>query len=181
MTENGWPTIVQNANRHKVFYRKALTENLESQLAGFTGHVRISDFDSISFRKVPDRPGVYVIRAVRRTGRPIHLRRLNGTDVGGILCIGMSKDVRRRIRDFVRDVRRPGLDVPSHSEGWNFRRYFRDNQKRGIIKLTQENLEATWKVTGTNRYAQNLETQLLQAYVMKYQDKPPLNISIKRE
>lgn len=157
-----------------------MTEKLESQLAGFKGHLRISDFASDS-SKVPDRSGVYIIRAVRKTGIPIHLRRLNGTDVAGILCIGKSKDVRRRIRQFVMDIRTPGLDAAYHSEGWNFRAYFRDNRKRGIIKLAEKNLEATWKVARRDCDANYLETQLLQAYVMKYQDKPPLNISIKRE
>ena len=171
-------TKIRNAEQAQLCCRQALTEKLQSQLARFKGHLRISGFSS---GKVPDTSGVYIIGAVTRAGRPIPLRRLNGTDAAGILCIGKSKDVRRRIREFVADIRTPGLDTAYHSAGWNFRAYFRDNPRRGIIRLAEENLEATWKTTARDRHADHLETKLLQAYVKKYQDKPPLNISIKRE
>jgi len=170
-------TKIRNAEQAQLRCRQALTEKMQSQLARFKGHVRLSDFSS---DKVPDTSGVYIIGAVTRTGRPIPLRRLNGIDAAGILCIGKSKDVRRRIREFVADIRTPRLGTAYHSAGWNFCAYFRDNPRRDIIRLAEENLEATWKTTARDRHADHLETQLLQAYVKKYQDKPPLNISIKR-
>jgi hypothetical protein len=124
---------------------------------------------------------VYLIRAIKKSGARIPLQRLNGVDSEGILYIGKSKNMRTRIRAFVSDIRKGDLDPWYHSAGWNFREYFLRNRSWGIIKLTEENLEASWKMTARVSAASRLENQLLQAYVMRFQDKPPLNISINRE
>jgi len=146
----------------------------------FKNHLRLSDFD-LSWHDIPDRVGVYIIRAIRKSGTPIGLHRLNGVDAEGILLIGKSKSVRRRLHEFLMDIRQNDLEVGYHSEGWTFRACFRRNPNHGIIKLDDEDLDASWEVTKGDRAADLLEACLLQKYALKYQDKPPLNLSLMRE
>ena len=129
--------------------------------------------------KIPNRPGAYII-IYSINGVPQHLNRLNGVDEEGIFCIGKTKNLAGRIIQFVSDILTEGLKVKVHSEGWSFRRYFRDNPE-GKIKPRIEDLEIYWKVLESESAALKFETQLIQSYVMNFQDKPPLNISIKRE
>lgn len=108
--------------------------------------------------------------------------RLNGkVDKEGILCIGKAVNLNRRIMDFHRDVFDETLFRHNHSEGWNFRRYFRDNNFPDTIKLNAKNIRVCWNELNSERDADKLETECIQHYIMKYQDKPPLNISIKRQ
>lgn len=139
--------------------------------------MKFSDFRS---KDVEKKPGVYIIRYLQGEA-PRHFRRLNGVDREGILCIGKSKNLRIRITSFLRDIRSEGLAVRYHSEGWNYRAYFRDNRNPRAIRLAPENMEVVWKVVASDDAARSLETQLIQTYVVKFQDKPPLNISIKRQ
>lgn len=113
-------------------------------------------------------------------GRPKNFPRLNGIDTNGILCIGKAKNLQRRIMEFQRDILAEGLRKHYHSEGWNFRKYFRDNRNPNALRLKVENIRVLWKELGSEEIANNFETELIQDYVMTYQDKPPLNISIKR-
>jgi len=146
----------------------------------FKNHLRLSDFDS-SWHDIPDRAGVYIIRAVRKNGTPIRLPRLNGPDAEGILLIGKSKSVRRRLHGFLMDIRQDDLEVGYHSEGWTFRACFRRNRKHDIIKLNDENLDAAWKITKGDRAVDLLEARCLYEYAVNYQDKPPHNLSLMRE
>ena len=108
--------------------------------------------------------------------------RLNGkVDKEGILLIGTSRNLKVRIRDFYRDVFDETLNRHSHSEGWNFRKYFRDNDFPDAIKLNAKNIRVCWTELGTKEDAEKFETECIQHYVMQYQDKPPLNISINRQ
>ena len=129
---------------------------------------------------IDKKPGVYIIRCLER-GSPKHFTRLNGIDEEGILCIGKSVNLRRRIREFLKDIAAKGLKEKYHSEGWNFRKYFRDNPNPKAIKPEIENMEVIWKTMNSEDEADELETKLIQDYVMMFQDKPPLNISIKRK
>jgi hypothetical protein len=100
----------------------------------------------------------------------------------GILLIGKSsKNLKKRLMDFRSDVLFEDLLVHYHSEGWNLRRYFRDNPNPNAIKLKIENIRVCWKEIIGGKEADSFETRLIQDYVMEYQDKPPLNIDIKRQ
>lgn len=101
-------------------------------------------------------------------------------DKEGILSIGKSVNLRRRIGEFFRDVQLPDLRVHYHSEGWSWRNYFRDNPNPSALRLPWQDMEAVWRVTGGKESADRLETKLIQDYVLRFQDKPPLNIEIKR-
>lgn len=128
---------------------------------------------------MPRKPGVYILTYIEN-GKPKTFSRLNGADNEGILLIGKTVNLRSRVGDFFRDIMSEGLRDKYHSEGWNFRAYFRDNPNPHVIKLKPTNIRVNWKITESGKEASEFETQLIQDYVMTFQDKPPLNISIKR-
>lgn len=136
--------------------------------------------DLESLKKITTSSGVYMM-IYMENGRPKNFSRLNGIDRDGILCIGKAKNLNKRIMEFQRDILVQGLGKHYHSEGWNFRKYFRDNPNPNTLKLKVENIKVFWKKLGNEEKANNFETELIQDYVMLYQDKPPLNISIKRK
>ncbi len=139
----------------------------------------IADLESL--KKIPRSSGVYVLIYIEN-GKPKCFPRLNGKeDSDGILCIGKAVNLNRRIRQFHRDVFDESLYRNSHSEGWNFRRYFRDNHFPDTIKLNAKNIRVYWTELSSAKEADNRETKCIQYYVMEYQDKPPLNIGIKRQ
>ena len=144
------------------------------------GEAKSAKFSILQVRRIDKKPGVYIIRCLEDDS-PKHFTRLNGIDEEGILCIGKSIDLRRRIREFVKDIATEGLEEKYHSEGWNFRKYFRDNPNPKAIKPKIENMQVIWKALKNEDEADKLETELIQDYVMTFQDKPPLNISIKRK
>jgi hypothetical protein len=120
-------------------------------------------------RRVPRKAGVYQIRwAINGIAQTVS--RANGLDASGLLYIGKSADLRRRIRDFRRCV--IGKEAP-HSAG---RTYIRYNFRR---KFKPEQLEIRWAVLPKGDH-DGKEKELLNEYVRSYLDKPPLNISIRR-
>ena len=138
----------------------------------------IGDLEAL--KKITPGSGVYMM-IYWENGKPRDFSRLNGIDVNGILCVGKSVNLNKRITDFRRDILIEGLGKHYHSEGWNFRAYFRDNQNPNAIKLKVENTKVLWKELESEREANDFETELIQDYVRTFQDKPPLNISIKRK
>lgn len=134
-----------------------------------------------ALKKITKGSGVYVMVYIEN-GAPRCFPRLNGKDdKEGILCIGKAVNLKRRIRQFHRDVFDPTLYRNGHSEGWNFRKYFRENYYADTIKLDAKNIWACWKELSNGKDADRLETECIQQYIMQFQDKPPLNISIKRQ
>jgi len=148
------------------------------QKLGKAKSAKILDFESL--KEIDKKPGVYVITYVEM-GKPKNFTRLNGIDSEGILCIGRAINLNRRIREFQKDIMAEGLKEKYHSEGWNFRAYFRDNPNPNTIKLKVENVMVHWIYMKDEQEADNFETELIQQYVTRFQDKPPLNISIKRK
>jgi hypothetical protein len=62
------------------------------------------------FLNAPEAPGAYIICADHEIGRAV------GSDEHGILTIGESDNLRRRLAAFVRCARNPG--VSGHMAGW---------------------------------------------------------------
>ncbi len=118
-----------------------------------------SEFDQ--FDGVPEKPGVYIIA----TRQPIN--RVAGRDRLGILTIGETDNLRKRLRMFwscVNDVRHRG-----HNAGWRFREL--DMQKR----FRPNSLVFRWKTTLTKNNAYHEEGLLLKKYASEHLELPPLN------
>ncbi len=113
--------------------------------------------------KIPDLAGVYKILA----DRPIC--RLLGTDKEGILDIGESIDLRKRITIFRSCIK--GSRKQGHAAGVRFR------DRELLNSFAEETLLVRWKKTGgkDKRKAQAEEARLLQKYRNDFGENPPLN------
>jgi hypothetical protein len=149
------------------------------------GRYESRKFSDIKSKKDIDRKygrfGIYVVR-ILKGNLPRHFRRLNGVvDKEGILCIGKSNNLRNRIWQFHQDVNSPGVEDKYHSEGRTFRMYFRyDPENPKKLGLDAKDMEIIWKTLDNKEQAEKWETELIDKYLKTFQDKPPLNISIKR-
>lgn len=115
---------------------------------------------------VNSEPGVYRIRAFNGQGQAMCIARAGGIDRDGILHIGESEDLGRRIRDFRRCVENR---TTGHKAGVEFWRYgFHD-------LFLPQNLRFDYVVTGTKERATELEYQLHQDYRKRHLDRPPLD------
>ena len=124
---------------------------------------------TLDFSIIPSSSGVYQIRWAI-DGKPQPITRANGNDKKGILYIGESSSLRKRIEDFWLRIQRKGR---SHTAGLTYDFYtFRK-------KFKLEQLEVQWLELHESEIGE-LETSLLTDYVAKYLDKPPLNIAIPR-
>ena len=110
---------------------------------------------------VPSKPGSYIIAA----DRP--LTRCVGTDPHGILTIGESEDLRRRIQVFCSCAITRGSE--GHSAGWRY----------AFLRLDRffpfASLRFRWRVTESKQHAQELEGEMLVRYLAHHVELPPLN------
>jgi hypothetical protein len=115
--------------------------------------------------------GVYRIRLVNSKGSEIEIPRFLDKDKDGILLIGRSKDLERRIKCFRGAMKGRGC---AHSEG----------QRLGLI-IKSTNFKRNYRYKIQYQYSfrrlqdethiQKAEEQLLKGYFRKYGEAPPLN------
>jgi hypothetical protein len=113
-----------------------------------------------------DGPGVYKIRLFREE-RPVPIRRFGGIDEEGILMIGVSDNIERRRKEFVRASNK-GYQ---HSEGmqWFLVKHV-SHLRESIYSLRFEFIE-----TDTKERAEEMEGEEAWRYFEKYWETPPLN------
>lgn len=110
--------------------------------------------------------GVYRIRAFTHNGESLSIPRLGGIDPDGILHIGKSINLGRRIRTFRQAAE--GLKA-SHHAGREFLRW-------GFEKvISRERLHFDYFETGSEQEALKLEHLLHEEYRKRYLDRPPLD------
>ena len=114
--------------------------------------------------------GVYQIRWAI-DGKPTSIDRANGIDKSGLLYIGKTKNLKRRLRAFCRGIfeRRT-----THTAA---RTYFWDSFDK---KFKPDQLEVRWAVVSKDEL-DDYEFALLGDYIQAYLDTPPLNISRGRK
>ena len=126
-------------------------------------------FHVINFEEVPLSSGVYQLSwAIDGHTQPIH--RLNGIDENGLLYIGKANDLKSRIRGFWRYIT---SEKGKHTAGFTYIFYMYER------KIKPEQLGVRWMLLPKDEI-DYIETNLLDDYLNKYLDSPPLNISIKR-
>ena len=110
---------------------------------------------------IPSEPGAYII-ATR-----IPINRAIGTDKQGNLDIGESNNLKRRLSDFYGCA--TGTRKKGHRAGW---RYY-------YLKLDKAfplgELWLKWTTTDSKESAYQIEGKLLQSYLKKHGELPPLN------
>lgn len=118
--------------------------------------------------EIPDGPGVYEIRCHGK-----EVCRALDADPNGILDIGESKHLRRRLEDFLRCASHKG--VAGHMAGWrysylNFKRYF-----------PLADLQFRWAALESKENAVEAESKRMLSYLDKFGELPPLNYKFNWE
>lgn len=133
---------------------------------------RLIDLPLKKFRDVPKLSGVYFVRW-SRNGKPVSIPRLRGVDHKGILYIGQAKNLRRRLRELCRGIKRNDAEAHTISKTIIFCKVFE------IIKFGE--YEIAWEELGTHDDAIRQEWAAIRLYAKKYREPPPLNLSIRRK
>jgi hypothetical protein len=117
--------------------------------------------NEIEFAAIPSRPGAYVVAA----RRPIH--RAVGVDTLGIIHVGESDDLRRRVDAFRWCAERKGRE--GHMAGWRYADLGLDRH------FPLSTLQLRWVVTDTKEAAYKVEGRILHVYLRAHMELPPLN------
>lgn len=116
--------------------------------------------------EISGKPGVYRIRAFAPDDNPLPIPRANGVDPAGILHIGKSNDLGRRLRFFRQAAE--GKKASHHAgreyARWHFEKLVPREQLRFDYLLVND---------GTESLA--LERRLHEEYRFVYLDRPPLD------
>lgn len=116
-------------------------------------------------------PGVYKIRLIDYQGQPVRIGRLLGVDTDGLLAIGESVNVARRIREFYRAY-----------EGQSFRHYvaermflirFKTAFGKKIFKDCK--IQFTCMRLKDKAEVKKYEERFLKSYFKTFGELPPLN------
>ncbi|MBY8946366.1 hypothetical protein J1G35_10855 [Pseudomonas sp. SH10-3B] len=113
------------------------------------------------FLRAPALPGAYIICANKKIHRAV------GIDEHGILTIGESENLRRRLAAFVRCARKPG--VSGHMAGWRF------NYASFETVFPLDTLWVSWYPTLDKAAAYAKEGEMLALYLAQHFELPPLN------
>ena len=131
---------------------------------------KLEDLARRGFVDVPKSPGVYFVRC-SRGGKPVAIYRLGGRDEGGILYIGMSKDLRERIRQFWGAITG---ETRQHT-------VFSTLTFCGLSDLVKSSeMEVSWKALRNPEDAERQEWAAMYLYCRKYKEPPPLNLIVGR-
>lgn len=118
-------------------------------------------FSAVSWKAIPTGPGTYMIGAHRALHRAV------GIDEQGILDIGQSKFLRRRLRTFWQCAN--AESAIGHMAGWRFQKY------KMARHFPLGKLHVCWRHFGTAAEAIVEEARLIEAYVHQHMESPPLN------
>jgi hypothetical protein len=120
-------------------------------------------FTFASINEAPNEPGAYVI-ATSNSGL---LHRIGGPDSHGLLSIGESDNLRKRLQLF--KLCAIGERRRGHNAGWRYR----DLGMNAIFPV--ESLRFRWHPTNTKEEAYAIEGKMLALYAKKHLELPPLN------
>ena len=113
---------------------------------------------------IPGKSGVYEFRCTDGNGHPMLIDRLNGKDKEGIIYIGSSEDLKKRINGFWKTIEQQ--DRSRHAAGWTYCSFGYNDI------LPPNHLQFRFKmvsnITGD-------EFDLLLEYRRQFMDLPPLN------
>lgn len=119
--------------------------------------------------EVKGSPGVYQIVATDETGRPLPLDRVAGRDTEGILYIGESTDLLRRLRLFRNQVCPAWGATTGHAGGDS---YLESQPLQNICPPERLHFHFEHCLSFVER-----ETQLIRAYLNHFGEVPPLNLT----
>ena len=121
--------------------------------------INVLEFISFIPKEIVESPGVYFLIYPN-----LNPQRFGGEDKDGILYIGKSNNLKRRISSLRRGIL--NLNNEYHSVSENYRKLF--------DKDTYNKLRVGYIVSDENNYSK-LESEFLELYFKKYKDLPILN------
>ena len=121
--------------------------------------INVIEFISFKPKEIVESPGVYLLIYPN-----LNPQRFGGKDKDGILYIGKSNNLKRRISSLRRGILNWNNEYHSVSE--NFRKLFDKN--------TYNELRIGFFLSDKKNYSK-LESEFLELYFMKYKDLPVLN------
>jgi hypothetical protein len=122
--------------------------------------------------RAPAAQGVYVAQLVDGGGRPVSFTRLLGRDDAGIVTIGRSDSVSRRIEQMKSGIRR-GRGHSAFNLLWILGEHGRRERVNGFAKR----LRVRWLET---RESSRLEERCLKSYFLAFGELPPLSSALPR-
>jgi len=119
--------------------------------------------------------GVYRVRLAKNSGNsPITIARFRGKDKEGLISIGESVDLRRRIKEFYRSYAYP--DNEKHSSCFRLALYVHfTNQRKQSVNVGE--VQYSYAPLAENEI-QETEAMLLAKYFRDFGELPPLNSNV---
>lgn len=159
------PGVLDGVDREKWrFLKVRRDQRREASTEGWSAWLPLT---REALAEVPESDGGYQLRATDERGLPQTIRRCYGDDAEGLLGIGESGDLRRRLRSLLAcmsEERKSG-----HSAGWRYA-YLEMGRVFPLARV-----QVRYQQTRSRREAYELEGQLLSAYVSRHYELPPLN------
>lgn len=119
----------------------------------------------LNSKYAPAEPGCYMLAADRALSRAV------GCDEEGILYIGSTSHILKRLRAFSSSAAAP--NVTGHIAGWRYSAYLMHKH------FPLESISVCWRITDQSATRQT-ESSLLAEYVRQHMEMPPLNYSLPR-
>jgi len=126
---------------------------------------------SLDHQKLPKKTGIYELRYASN-GVAIPLARVFGTDRKGLLYVGNTRKrtLRKRLKEF-----KEAVAENRHARHTARKTYW---DYRFFDAFPREKLELRYAAC---KDAEGEETKILQEYLMKFKDKPPMNFTFSRK
>lgn len=135
--------------------------------------VNLQALASNKFLDVRKKPGIYFLKWTK-FGIPVTLKRLGSSDRNGLLYIGESKDLQRRLKRLWKGIKK--VDTADTKRV--------DTLRKAIIfcnlhkEINSEDYEIAFQHLPTKLDAQIQQAMALQLYTEKYKEPPPLNLKV---
>lgn len=135
--------------------------------------VKLQALASNKFLNVQKSPGIFFLRW-KKFGIPVMIKRLGSSDSNGLLYIGETKDLRRRVQRLWKGIK--SVDEPGTKRI--------DTLRKAIIfcnlhkEINSEDYEIALQYLPTKLEAQIQQAVALQLYTEKFKEPPPLNLKV---
>ena len=118
------------------------------------------------WKSIPDAPGVYLIYSLGKKGFPKKIQRILKLDENGVLYIGKSKNLRRRLIMLWRSLNREyKTEAHVFAEKYNSNKRFRERFPFDSLAISYTK----------NNDPSNLEKKKIKKYIIDLGEMPPFN------
>jgi predicted GIY-YIG superfamily endonuclease len=136
----------------------------------------LQNLASNKFPGFENKPGIYFIRW-KKYETPVTINRLGGSDSNGLLYVGESKDLRRRVQRIWRGIESVYKTTSKTTNTLRITIMFCKLHE----EINSNEYEIAWQHFSTKIEAQIQEAAALKLYAEKFKEPPPLNLNLCRE